>query len=53
MHKPAEADAGASEKEVIVMKERLKILDIWVDPVTRDEAIGRVRDFLKYGNRPN
>jgi N-acetylglucosaminyldiphosphoundecaprenol N-acetyl-beta-D-mannosaminyltransferase len=53
MHKPAEADAGASEKEVIVMKERLKILDIWVDPVTRDEAIGRVRDFLKYGSRPN
>ncbi len=35
------------------MKERLRILDIWVDPVTRDEAIGRVRDFLKDGNRPN
>jgi N-acetylglucosaminyldiphosphoundecaprenol N-acetyl-beta-D-mannosaminyltransferase len=35
------------------MQDRLKILNIWVDPVTRDEAIRRVADFLKYGNRPH
>ncbi len=35
------------------MQDRLKILDIWVDPVTRNEAISRVRDFLKYGRRPH
>lgn len=35
------------------MKERLRILDVWVDPVTRNEAIDRVRDFLKYGDRPH
>ena len=35
------------------MKERLKVLDIWVDPVTHDEAIVRVSDFLKHGKRPH
>jgi len=35
------------------MQDRLKILDIWVDPVTRDEAVRRVGNFLKYGNRPH
>ena len=33
------------------MKERLNILDIWVDPVNRDQAIDRVRGFLD-GNKP-
>ena len=33
------------------LKDRLKILDIWVDPVDRDQAIDRVRGFLK-GNKP-
>ncbi|MBN2034953.1 MAG: WecB/TagA/CpsF family glycosyltransferase [Deltaproteobacteria bacterium] len=32
---------------------RLPILDIWVDPVNRDEAIERVRGFLRNGNRPH
>jgi N-acetylglucosaminyldiphosphoundecaprenol N-acetyl-beta-D-mannosaminyltransferase len=35
------------------MQGRLRILDIWVDPVTRDEALRRVGDFLKYGKRPH
>ncbi len=34
------------------LKERLKILDIWVDPVNKDQAIDRVRYFLK-GNKPS
>jgi len=33
------------------LKERLKILDIWVDPVAREQAIDRVRRFLE-GNKP-
>ncbi|MFO7716188.1 WecB/TagA/CpsF family glycosyltransferase [Desulfosarcina sp.] len=33
------------------MKDRLKILDIWVDPVDRAQAIERVRGFL-HGDRP-
>ncbi len=33
------------------MKERLKILDIWVDPVDRREAIKRVQGFLS-GRKP-
>jgi N-acetylglucosaminyldiphosphoundecaprenol N-acetyl-beta-D-mannosaminyltransferase len=33
------------------LKQRLKILDIWVDPVTREQAIDRVRGFLS-GNKP-
>lgn len=35
------------------MKGRLKILDIWVDPLTRAEAIERVSGFLKSGRRPH
>jgi len=31
--------------------DRLKILDIWVDAVSREMARGKVRHFLKYGNR--
>jgi N-acetylglucosaminyldiphosphoundecaprenol N-acetyl-beta-D-mannosaminyltransferase len=33
--------------------ERLKILDIWVDPVTKDEALCRVQTFLEKGTRPH
>jgi len=33
------------------LNKRLKILDIWIDPVTRDEAISRVRKFLRKGER--
>lgn len=33
------------------MKNRLKILNIWVDPVTREEAAERVRSFIKNGTR--
>ena len=35
------------------MSERLKILDIWVDPVDRYEAINRVEGFLRKGERPH
>ncbi|WP_306547310.1 WecB/TagA/CpsF family glycosyltransferase [Desulfobulbus sp.] len=35
------------------MNDRLPILDIWVDPVSREEALQRVRDFLKHGDRPH
>ena len=34
------------------MNERLPILDIWVDPVSREEAKARVRGFLEQGTRP-
>ena len=34
-----------------ILQDRLKILDIWVDPVDREQAIDRVRLFLK-GNKP-
>ena len=33
------------------MKKRLNILDIWVDPVNREEALNRVRVFLS-GKKP-
>ena len=32
---------------------RLKILDIWVDPVDRQEAIARVEEFMRKGKRPH
>lgn len=35
------------------MQKRLKILNIWVDPVTRAEAIQRVSDMLRSGQRPH
>ncbi len=35
------------------MKNRLDILDIWVDPVTRQEALDRVWSFLQHGDRPH
>ncbi|OPY13631.1 MAG: putative N-acetylmannosaminyltransferase [Syntrophus sp. PtaB.Bin138] len=35
------------------MKQRLNILDIWVDPVNREEAIRRAETFLKEGRRPH
>lgn len=35
------------------MKKRLEVLNIWVDPVTREEAIQRVENFLKTGRRPH
>ena len=34
------------------MNTRLNILDIWVDPVDRYEAITRVEEFLRKGERP-
>ena len=35
------------------MKDRLRILDVWVDPLSREEAIERVSGFLKTGRRPH
>lgn len=35
------------------MKDRLKILNIWVDPINRNDAIRRVRRFLSIGTRPH
>ncbi|MGI6657063.1 MAG: WecB/TagA/CpsF family glycosyltransferase [Desulfobulbus sp.] len=35
------------------MKDRLPILDIWVDPFSREEARQRVREFLQHGDRPH
>lgn len=35
------------------MSKRLNILDIWVDPVDRYEAINRVAGFLRKGERPH
>ncbi|MGQ9689577.1 MAG: WecB/TagA/CpsF family glycosyltransferase [Desulfobaccales bacterium] len=35
------------------MHGRLKILNIWVDPVTREEARQRVADILKQARRPH
>jgi len=35
------------------LSDRLSILDIWVDPVGREEAIERVRGFLRSGARPH
>ena len=35
------------------MHGRLKILNIWVDPVTREEARQRVAEILKQGQRPH
>ena len=35
------------------MKNRLKILDIWVDPVNMDEALTRVESFVQHGDRPH
>ena len=35
------------------MNSRLKILNIWVDPVGRKESIHRVKEFLETGTRPH
>jgi len=35
------------------LNNRLSILDIWVDPVGWEEAIDRVRGFLRNGDRPH
>lgn len=35
------------------MNKRLKILDIWVDPVDMDEALARVDSFVTSGDRPH
>jgi len=35
------------------MKNRIKIMDIWVDPVTREEALDYVSYILKTGDRPH
>lgn len=35
------------------MRGRLKILNIWVDPVTRQEALNRVEEILRHGQRPH
>lgn len=32
---------------------RLSILSVWVDPVTMDQALSRVKIFLEAGNRPH
>ncbi len=35
------------------MNDRLKMLDVWVDPVTRETAIERATNFLRHGQRPH
>lgn len=35
------------------MKNRLEILDIWVDPVNMDDALTRVESFVQHGDRPH
>ena len=35
------------------MKSRLKILNIWVDPLNRQEFVSRVRAYLESGSRPH
>jgi len=35
------------------LNSRLKILNIWVDPVGRKESIHRVKEFLETGTRPH
>ncbi len=35
------------------MKERLNILDIWVDPVNMREALTRIEAFIERGGRPH
>jgi N-acetylglucosaminyldiphosphoundecaprenol N-acetyl-beta-D-mannosaminyltransferase len=35
------------------LNNRLPILEIWVDPISREEAIERVRVFLRKGDRPH
>ena len=35
------------------LSERLKILNIWVDPVDRSDAINRVEGYLQKGKRPH
>jgi N-acetylglucosaminyldiphosphoundecaprenol N-acetyl-beta-D-mannosaminyltransferase len=35
------------------LNNRLSILDVWVDPVSREEAIDRVKGFLRNGARPH
>jgi N-acetylglucosaminyldiphosphoundecaprenol N-acetyl-beta-D-mannosaminyltransferase len=35
------------------MNDRLKMLDVWVDPVTREMAIERATNFLRHGQRPH
>lgn len=35
------------------MSDRLSILDIWVDPVNREEAIKRALEYLRDGTRPH
>ena len=40
-------------KGIFNLKDRLAILDIWVDPVDRKEAIQRVKSFLKNNSRPH
>jgi N-acetylglucosaminyldiphosphoundecaprenol N-acetyl-beta-D-mannosaminyltransferase len=33
--------------------ERLRILDIWVDPMTREQVLDKVSQFLEKGSRPH
>jgi N-acetylglucosaminyldiphosphoundecaprenol N-acetyl-beta-D-mannosaminyltransferase len=35
------------------LRERLQILDIWVDPVSKEEACQRASHFLAFGQRPH
>jgi len=35
------------------LKDRLNILNIWVDPLNREKALARVESFLETGDRPH
>jgi N-acetylglucosaminyldiphosphoundecaprenol N-acetyl-beta-D-mannosaminyltransferase len=50
-HRSAAEYRSTEKYSVIPMKNRLKILDIWVDPVTMNETLTRIIDFIETGNR--
>ena len=35
------------------MRNRIKILNLWIDPVDMDQALSRVRQFVEKGDRPH
>lgn len=42
-----------SRKGSVDLNSRLQILDIWVDPFTREECLGKVEGYLTGGKRPH
>jgi len=42
-----------AESGLDALKNRLKILDVWVDPVSRVQCLEKVTHYLREGNRPH